>query len=137
MKIKTLVLSNGNLEERNIDNTLEELQKIVGGYIEIPLISKVFKQHDIDVIINDEGKYIEGLNPEIAVVNKETNAILDVVYGNCIFVSHDNIGNTTGLNDGQIKVVTEELKLSAMLHDNEKDFLVKALLVWYRQVYNK
>lgn len=129
MKIKVLVLNNGELKQKEINNTLETLQDIVGGYIEIPLISKVFKQHDIDVVINDEGKYIEGLRPEIAVVNEKTNAILDVVYGNCIFVSHDNIGNTTGLNDGQIKVVTEELKLSAMLHNNEKDFLVKALLV--------
>ena len=131
MKIRTLVLSKGNLEERNIDDTLEALQKIVGGYIEIPFLSKVFKENDIDIIINDEGKYIEGLAPEIAVVGKNTNTILDIVYGSCVFVSHDAQGNTVGLNNEQIEVVTEELEMSAMIHDNkdEKDYLVKVLLV--------
>lgn len=131
MKIRVITLIDGELEVTEATNTLETFQGIVGGYIEIPLISKVLKQHNIDVVINGEGKYIEGLRPEIAIVGKETNATLDVVYGNCVFVSHDDIGNTVGLNDEQIEVVTEELKLSAMLHDNEneKDFLVKVLLV--------
>ena len=126
------MLSDGELEVTEVTNTLETFQGIVGGYIEIPLISKVFKQHNIDVVINGEGKYIEGLRPEIALVGKETNAVLDVVYGNCVFVSHDKAGNTVGLNDEQIEVVTEELNLSAMLNENEeneKSFLVKVLLV--------
>jgi hypothetical protein len=131
MKIRAITLSNGELEVTEVTNTLENFQGIVGGYIEIPLISKIFKQHSIDVVINGEGKYIEGLRPEIAIVGKETNTTLDVVYGNCVFVSHDEVGNTVELNDEQIEVVVEELKLSAMLHDNEneKDFLVKVLLV--------
>ena len=132
MKIRAIMLSDGELEVTEVTNTLETFQGIVGGYIEIPLISKVFKQHNIDVVINGEGKYIEGLRPEIALVGKETNAVLDVVYGNCVFVSHDKAGNTVGLNDEQIEVVTEELNLSAMLNENEeneKSFLVKVLLV--------
>ena len=132
MKIKVIILNEGKLEVTEIANTLEALQSIVGGYIEIPLISKVFRQHKIDVVINSEGKYIEGLRPEIAIVKETTNTTLDVVYGNCVFVSHDDMGNTIGLNDEQIKVVTEELKLNAMLHENgenKKDFLVKVLLV--------
>ena len=132
MKIRAITLNDGNLEVTEITNTLETFQGIVGGYIEIPLISKVFKQHDIDVVINGEGKYIEGLRPEIALVGKETNSVLDVVYGNCVFVSHDEAGNTVGLSDEQIEVVTEELKLNAMLHEDgeiKKDFLVRVLLV--------
>ena len=118
MKIRAITLNDGNLEVTEITNTLETFQGIVGGYIDIPMISKVFKQHDIDVVINGEGKYIEGLRPEIAIVGKETNAVLDVVYGNCVFVSHDASGNTVGLSDEQIEVVTEELKLNAMLHED-------------------
>lgn len=131
MKIKAMILGDGKLEVTEVTNTLETLQDIVGGYIEIPLISKVFRQHKIDAVINSEGKYIEDLKPEIAIVKKETNATLDVVYGNCVFVSHDDVGNTIGLNDEQIKVVKEELKLNAMLHDkeNKKEILVKVLLV--------
>ena len=132
MKIRVMKLSGGELEVTEVKNSLETFQSIVGGYIEIPLISKTLKQHNIDVVINEEGKYIEGLRPEIAVVGKEANTVLDVVYGNCVFVSHDNVGNTVGLNDEQIEVVTKELEMSAMLHDDkdDKDYLVKVLLVW-------
>lgn len=131
MKIRVIMLSGGKLDVTEVKNSLETFQSIVGGYIEIPLISKTLKQHNVDVVINSEGKYIEGLRPEIAIVGKETNTTLDVVYGNCVFVSHDNVGNTIGLNDEQIEVVMEELELSAMLHDSkdEKDYLVKVLLV--------
>ena len=74
--MRVLILSNGELKEKEINNTLEELQKIVGGYIEIPFISKVFRDNIIDVIINEEGKYIEGLEPSIAIVNGETKQTL-------------------------------------------------------------
>ena len=117
--MKTLVLSNGKLKEKEIENTLEELQKIVGGYIEIPYLSKRFNDNGIDVIINEEGKFIEELKPELAIVDGTTKQILDVVNGNCVFVSHDEEGNTTELNDEQMKIVMEELRMEATLTYNE------------------
>ena len=89
--MKAIVLSNGELTVKEIKNTLEELQGIVGGYIEMPYISKVFLENGIDMVINEEGKYIEGLKPEIAVISKEGNAVLDLVMGSCVFVSHDEL----------------------------------------------
>lgn len=129
--MKVLVLSNGELKERDIPNTLEELQSIVGGYIEIPFLSEKFYENEIDIIINEEGKLIDGLKPEIAVVKAGTNQILDLVYGSCIFASHDAYGETTALNDEQIKIVTEELKTEVMLYDRnaDKDILVKVLFI--------
>lgn len=129
--MKVLVLSNGKIEEKEIKNTLEELQKIVGGYIEIPFLSHEFLEHEIDIIINEEGKFIDGLKPEIAVFKKGTNQILDVVYGNCIFASHDEEGNTVALNEEQMKVVAEELKTEVVLYNknDDKDFIVKALFI--------
>lgn len=129
--MKVIVLSNGQLEEKEINNTLEELQGIVGGYIEFPLLGGVFKKNIIDTIINEEGKFIEGLKPEIALIDSNTKKILDVVYGNCIFASHDNEGNTIGLNDKQIKVVKQELQMDVTLtfQDVEKEFIVKALFI--------
>ena len=129
--MKVLVLSNGKLETKEIENTLEELQKIVGGYIEIPFLSKVFVDNIIDIIINEEGKYVDGLKPEIAIVNSKTKQILDVVYGNCIFASHDNEGNTIALNDKQTEVVEEELNNEVVLYDKntDKEVLVKVLFV--------
>lgn len=128
--MEVLMLSNGKLEAKEIENTLEELQKIVGGYIEIPFLSEVFNNNEIDVIINDEGKFIDGLKPEIAVIYGETGRVLDVVYGNCIFASHDDEGNTTALTEEQKKVVMEELKTEVILtYEDGKKTFAKALFI--------
>lgn len=129
--MRVIVLSNGKLEVKEIENTLEELQKIVGGYIEIPFLGGIFNRYKINPIINEEGKFIEGLRPEIALIDNNTKKILDVVYGNCIFASHDAEGNTIALNDEQIKVVMQELQMDITLtfKDVEKEFIVKALFV--------
>lgn len=129
--MRVLVLKNGKLQEKEIKNSLEELQSIVGGYIEFPFLGNRFKDNTIDVIINEEGKFIEGLNPEIAMVDGETKSVLDIVYGNCIFASHDEEGNTIGLNDEQIKIVMEELQINVLLSykNNEKEFVAKALFL--------
>ena len=129
--MKVLILSNSELKEKEIENTLEELQKIVGGYIEIPFLSRVFNENKINIIINEEGKFIEGLEPEIAVIKKETNSILDIVYGNCIFASHDQEGNTIELNEEQKQIVKEELKTDILLKDSKADkhYLVRGLFI--------
>ena len=129
--MKVLVLSNGELKEKEIENTLEELQEIVGGHIEFPFLGNKFKDNIIDVIINDEGKFIEGLKPEIAIVNEKVGNILDIVYGNCIFASHDKEGNTIALSDEQVKVVTEELEtvIELMNKNTFENFEVRALFI--------
>lgn len=129
--MKVLVLSGNTLEEREIKNTLEGLQEIVGGYIEIPFLSRVFNENKIDVIINEEGKFIEGLEPEIVVMDRATQRILDVVYGNCVFASHDYEGNTIALNEEQKNIVKSRLSIDVILHnpDTDKHHLVKALYV--------
>lgn len=128
--MEVLVLSDGKLEAKDIENKLEELQKIVGGYIEIPFLSEVFNKNEIDVIINDEGKFTDGLKPEIAVIYGETGRVLDVVYGNCIFASHDDEGETVGLTDEQKKIVAEELKTEVILtYEGGKKTFTKALFI--------
>lgn len=129
--MEVLVLSNGKFTKKEINGELEELQKIVGGYIEIPYLSKVFNENEIDIIINEEGKFIDGLNKEIAVIDKETNKILDIVYGNCIFASHDEEGNTTGLSTEQMETVLNELAMEVMVtyKSANKHTVMKALFV--------
>ena len=129
--MKTLVLSNGRLEERDIENTLDTLQEIVGGYIEIPYLGKTFADNGIDAIINEEGKLIDGINPEIAIVDGENWQILDIVFGNCIFVSHNDEGETIGLNDKQIAIVKEELKEVTTLINARtyKPFNIRTLVI--------
>lgn len=129
--MKVLVLSNGELKEKEIGTKLEDLQEIVGGYIEIPFLSEVFYNNGIDIIINEEGKLIEGMNAEIAIVNEEQGKILDIVYGNCIFASHDEEGNTIGLNEEQTKIVMEELETVIELMNTKtfEEFEVRVLFI--------
>lgn len=131
--MKAIVLSDGELEVKEIENSLENLQKIVGGYIEMPYISKIFIQNGIDMVINEDGKFMDELKPQIAIIGKVNNQVLDIIYGNCIFVSHDDNGETVGLNDEQIKVVMNELELNVMLthkdDENEEQIVVKAMLI--------
>lgn len=124
--MKVLVLSNGELEARDIPNTLEALMEIVGGYIEIPYLSDGLGENYIDIIINEEGKLIDGMQKEIAVVDESTGRVLDVVYGNCIFASHDEWGETLGLTEDQIGVVKRLLSQTAFLSDNS---IVRVLYV--------
>ena len=80
--------------------------------------------------INEEGKYIDGLKPEIAIVHSKTKQVLDVVYGNCIFASHNDDGDTIGLDDEQISVVRFKLQNIVTLIDGDgKEYEVRALLV--------
>ena len=129
--MKVLVLSNGELKVREIGNSLEDLQKIVGGYIEIPFLCCLFCDNGIDIIINEEGKLIEGLKPEIAIVDEEKGNILDIVYGNCIFASHNEEGETIGLNETQIQIVTEGLEtvIELMSKKTFETFDVRALFI--------
>ena len=130
--MKVLVLTGTKFEEREIKNNLEELQKIVGGYIEIPMLSRRFYECDIDMIINEEGKFIDDMNPEIAVVKRSTNEVFDVVMGNIIFASHDADGNTTALNEEQIEFVKSELSTLAFLNgSNEDEIAIAPVRVLY------
>lgn len=126
--MKVLVLTNGKFETKEIANELEDLQEIVGGYIEVPFLSETLTKHGIDVIINEEGKFKEGLRPEIAIVD-DANQVLDVVVGNCIFASHDKEGETVALTEEQYKVVMTELRMSAVLTYGNKPYAVKVLYV--------
>lgn len=129
--MKVLVLSNGELKEQEIGNELEDLQKIVGGYIEIPFLSQKFLDNGIDTIINEEGKLIEGMKAEIAIVDEKRGNILDIVYGNCIFASHDEAGETIGLTEKQMQIVTEELETVIELMNKRtfEEFEVRVLFI--------
>lgn len=127
--MKVLVLTNGNFETKEIANELEDLQKIVGGYIEVPFLTETFTKNGIDVIINEEGKFIEGLRPEIAIVDRNTSQVLDVVMGNCIFASHDEEGETIPLTEEQYKIVMTELQMMCVLTYGNMPFATKVLYV--------
>ena len=128
--MKVLILSNGKLERKEIDNDLDTLHDIVGGYIEAPMLSKTLCSENIDMIINEDGKFIDGLNPEIAVVVNNTE-VVDIVYGNIIFASHDGKGEMISLTQEQMDVVYNELKQRVFIKgiDNDLRDLMRVLYI--------
>ncbi|MEF9920057.1 MAG: DUF3846 domain-containing protein [Erysipelotrichaceae bacterium] len=76
-----------------IDNQLEELQRVVGGYIEL-----VALDDELDLFINEEGRLIN-LEPNRMVGN-------DVLVGIFLIASHDE-DRTTSLSEEQIEKVLE------------------------------
>lgn len=74
-----------------IENTLENLQKIVGGYIEC-----VYPFEDnVGIICNEEGKLI-GLEPNRVLRDDNGNAV-DIIFGTFIItgLTEDDFGSLT------------------------------------------
>lgn len=92
------------------EHSLQNLQSFVGGYIEIPHISKVLYQNGIDMIINEEGKLV-GL-PTTAILT-DGSKVCETIQGNILFASHDDEGNTIGLSDEQVAVLKDMFKTMA------------------------
>lgn len=73
-----------------IENTLQALQKLVGGYIET-----VTLHNDVVLICNEEGK-LQGLPQNFGIGG-------DVIVGTAVFVSHNREGDFIDLNDWQVE----------------------------------
>ena len=83
-----------------IENTLENLQKIVGGYIEC-----IYPFEDnVGIICNEEGKLI-GLEPNRVLRDENGNAV-DIIFGTFIVtgLTEDDFGSLT---DEQTKYYAE------------------------------
>ena len=118
---------NNELKASDIPDTLEALQKIVGGYIEYDSILEKFHSKGISVIFNEEGK-LGGFKPSILVnFNKK---VFDIIFGNVIFVgtkiTDEEITNID-LTDEQIDFIVEELSTIAIINDENDKFIVRSL----------
>ena len=77
---------------KDIENTLDALKSLVGGYIEV-----VTLDDNILLICNEEGK-MQGLPPNFSMG-------YDVIVGTAVFVSFDGKEDFTALNDWQIEYI--------------------------------
>ena len=116
--MRVVVLKNGEFEVKDIKGDLESLQHEVGGYIEIPHIIPDLYKARIDMVINEEGKFVHDFDPEIAIINKNRD-VMDVIYGPCVFTSYDSDGNTTAINDDQIKILESVLDFVGVLYTSD------------------
>ncbi|MFQ3543685.1 DUF3846 domain-containing protein [Halobacillus rhizosphaerae] len=106
MKIQIIKIKTGKqsptIEE--IENDLESMQKIVGGYIECVNIPDT----QIDLWINEEGK-INEMEQNMLLLNNDKP--YDIICGDVFFASHDSHGNTTGLNEDHIEKIQQRLRV--------------------------
>lgn len=123
--MKVLVLSNGNFTEKDIPDTLEALQAEVGGLIDIPHMSEKLYRSGIDMIINDDGKDIEGINKEIAVLHD--GKLVDVVFGNVVFAGYDAKGNNISLDEKQIDIVIQAFNKEVIMTIGGELLILKVL----------
>jgi hypothetical protein len=92
---------------KDIDSSLEGMQKIVGGLIELYC---PFEDETVGIIINEEGKIL-GLDSNRIVSNKSGEP-LDLLCGPAFIVNLDpDEGLFTDLTDEQIERLMPRLKL--------------------------
>lgn len=102
-KIRVLVLRVGSsLEEVEVekDKTLEFLQEVVDGYVDVLHIG-----HGIDIWLNDEGLLREDLPLNFVVGSIKSGKVAHQICGNVVFASHDREGNTISLTQKQMEKI--------------------------------
>lgn len=77
-KISVLYVEPGEYAKMiEIEDTLEAMQKLVGGYIEQ---SKLLDDSAVSIICNEEGKF-NGMRPNRAIFSEGKEEIIDIVFG--------------------------------------------------------
>lgn len=112
-KIKVIAAKvNEKLEVVNdFENSLESLQKFVGGYIEVfSLVSNDKTGREIILYLNEEGKH-NGSKENIMLVNSKTKRLLDIINGDVLITSSYE-GETVSLNKEEIEFVMDAIKES-------------------------
>lgn len=104
-KIRILIVEpNKEPRQVKVEHTVQNLQNIVGGLIEI-----VELEHNVDLICNEEGK-LRSLELNRAITN-------DIIAGT-FFIAGQHKGETISLSRKQIKKYKKRFKL-----DNDRDII--------------
>ncbi len=95
---RIVIVEPGKLPEVSfIDGSLEAMQKVVGGYIELFETT----ESGIDLFCNDEGK----------LANLEMNRFFpefrDIICGPILAIGHDGEGASVSLTDDQVREAVE------------------------------
>lgn len=85
-----------------IDNTLEEKQRLVKGLIEVVSLT-----NEIDLIVNEEGK-IHKLPYNRALV--DAGVVYDILVGNIIAVRFDDEGNFASIRNSDEDIIKKFCK---------------------------
>lgn len=102
---KVLVYNVGKAPVEKEVRGLEDMQKIVKGYIQyvdLGAISGIKELNGYDLYCNEEGK-LDGLEPNLLFVN-------DIVVGNVFISKANEEGETISLTDQDIEIILENLQ---------------------------
>lgn len=91
---------------KDIDNTLESLQNIVDGCIELVPCGKL-KEKDILILGNEEARLLD-LKENLIVLNKKKEQVGDV-RGTLIYLGDSLDGDFKGLDEDQINYLYSEI----------------------------
>ena len=116
-KIKVLALLPMELpKEIELDNTLEAMQKFVGGLIECITLSDTGSE--VTLICNDEGKLMN--YPINRVLVDDDGKPWDILVGNLMAVRHNDEGEFTSIREEDIPVI--ESLLIPLMPDRMIDY---------------
>lgn len=114
-EIKVVIKNAGERpKEKVIENSLETLQEIVGGYVEVVMITP-----DILLVINEEGK-LNGLAQNFAIMmyyQKDDvfqNELQDIICGNGFFVASKG-SDFASLSEEQIHFIYSKFNLDGTI----------------------
>ena len=103
--MNVLKITHNEIKPIEIENTLEALQREVGGYIET-----VYLGDNYILICDEEGK-LKALNC-ITLVLRNKKGQLEEIVGNCLIMKVSKNGETfKGLNKTEIEYFMNDLKL--------------------------
>lgn len=95
------------LETREIIYSLEEMQRLVNGYVEN--VSAPFCD-DLDLIVNENGKYMKSGKPNFFMPE-----LKDLIIGSVVFIGYDpEKGQHVSITDSQLERVKKYIKTNVI-----------------------
>lgn len=100
------VTKEGKVQEKEIPNTLESLQKEVQGYIE-PLPIEIKEGKNIIIIMDEEGRLRNDL-PTLFIAPEPRDKTYQIpIYGDILITAHDEEGEMASLTQAEIEEYKE------------------------------
>jgi hypothetical protein len=103
---------------KDISGDLHSLQEEVGGLICPAPYFPELEEKGIDIYVDDEGILKEYPISIVRIKKDDSGAIEHALFGNAIFLSHDDDGYSIGLSDEQLKFVQDHLRIAIVGSQN-------------------
>lgn len=104
---------------RIVGETYDLIKSVIEGCFDVVRVG-VLEENNIDIFVDDEGKLLE-LDPNILILDRDTEEMVDYIAGDVIFLSYDNEGNSIGLTEKQLEILDKEVFDEACILTKEAD----------------